>query len=166
MPVRRIDQQPLYDAIDAAPAVPEMTPRDVGEAAAQRCAEAAIRRGWDAAEARRLILDALGDRGPTSGEDLVDLACARMERPHDARAFGAVFGALSRERRIVKHGHTRRRKGHGTAGGLVWRLAAGTDNAATNRGGRRYGEKASGQATGQASGQATGQAADDQAAAL
>jgi hypothetical protein len=38
-----------------------------------------------------------------------------------------VFLALSRRKLIEKCGHALRAKGHGTAGGLVWRLAARPD---------------------------------------
>jgi hypothetical protein len=128
-------QPDLFDLVNAseaadaaaclAPPAPAQ-PRDEGHAAGERCAAAAERRGWDRAEASRLVLAALRQRGPTAGEVLVDLVRAALAPPHDDRAFGAVFGRLARERRIVKAGFAQRRKGHGTAGGVLWRLGPGT----------------------------------------
>ncbi len=42
--------------------------------------------------------------------------------PHDDRAFGQVYAGLSREKLIVKCGCCDRIKGHGTAGGVIWRV--------------------------------------------
>ena len=65
-------------------------------------------------------------RGATAGEDLTD-ACKRSGIvPHDDRAFGPVYMRLSREGVIEKAGYVPRRKGHGTGGGSVWRLANAT----------------------------------------
>ena len=62
-------------------------------------------------------------RGATAGEDLTD-ACKRSGIvPHDDRAFGPVYMRLSREGVIEKAGYVPRRKGHGTSGGSLWRLA-------------------------------------------
>jgi hypothetical protein len=41
--------------------------------------------------------------------------------PHDARAFGAVFLKLKRMGQIEEAGFVARTKGHGTAGGRLWR---------------------------------------------
>lgn len=93
-----------------------------GARAAEACADAAGRRGWDADAAAQFILAYLRENGPTAGEVLVTEA-SRDNPPHDGRAFGAVFLKLSRRGAIVKCGHTVRRKGHNGAGGLIWKLA-------------------------------------------
>lgn len=50
----------------------------------------------------------------------VDAAIAHGYRPHDQRAFGSVFGTLSRRNLIRCAVYCERSKGHGTAGGRVW----------------------------------------------
>lgn len=72
--------------------------------------------------AKEFVLEYL-QTGQASGEDIME-ACKRAGiRPHnDDRAFGAVYLQLSREGRIEKCGETIRKKGHGTAGGNLWRL--------------------------------------------
>lgn len=99
-------------------------PLDAGREGAESCAGAAEARGWDRGAAAEFILSYLGRHGPTPGEVLVTEA-AKAHTPHDARAFGAVFLSLSRRGLIEKCGYARRAKGHGTHGGLVWRLAVG-----------------------------------------
>lgn len=97
-------------------------PLEVGRQAAERCAGTAERGGWDRGAAMAFVLAYLARHGPTPGEVLVTEA-SRAYPPHDARAFGAVFMTLSRRRLIEKCGTCVRAKGHGTAGGIVWRLA-------------------------------------------
>jgi hypothetical protein len=97
-------------------------PLGAGAMAAESCADAAERRGWDREAAGSFILDYLAEHGPTPGEVLVTKA-SQGNSPPDARAFGAVFMTLCRRKLIEKCGYTRRSKGHGTHGGLVWRLA-------------------------------------------
>lgn len=96
-----------------------------GQANAELCASNAEDRGWDSDSAAEFILDWLRANGPTPGEDLVSEATRRY-RPHDARAFGAVFLRLQKQGLIEKCGFGRRRKGHGTHGGVVWRLKRAT----------------------------------------
>jgi hypothetical protein len=70
------------------------------------------------------VLGYLAERGPSSGEAITD-ACKRAGiRPHDDRAFGAVYMRLSRRGLIRKQGLCVRTKGHGTAGGHIWGLAS------------------------------------------
>jgi hypothetical protein len=95
--------------------------REQGEAAAEECAANATRLGWDADGAANAVLAYLRAHGPTPGEVLVS-AAGRAHRPHDDRAFGAVFLKLSRAGLIEQAGHAKRAKGHGTAGGVIWRL--------------------------------------------
>lgn len=57
-----------------------------------------------------------------SGEELVDRCKLAGIKPDEDRRFGAVFGGLSRERKIIKAGYCERRKGHRCAGGLIWKL--------------------------------------------
>jgi len=78
-----------------------------------------------AEKARQFVLRFLAEHGPTAGEGVTD-ACKRAGiRPHDDRAFGAVYLKLSRDRLIEKVGQAIRRKGHGTSGGNVWALVEG-----------------------------------------
>ena len=64
----------------------------------------------------------LVDRGPMSGEDLVDAARAAGFTPADDRAFGAAFQRLLRDGAKVV-GTCPRRKGHASAGGKVYGIA-------------------------------------------
>ena len=76
-----------------------------------------------AAEARGHVLACLRGTEQMSGEEIVSVGESVGIRAHDARAWGPVFGWLSRKKLIVKAGFCQRLKGHGTAGGIVWRLA-------------------------------------------
>lgn len=77
-----------------------------------------------AAAARDFVLDYLSEAGPCDAETITDACLEVGIVPHDLRAFGPVYLALAREGLIVKAGvSTRRRRGHGTSGGNVWRLA-------------------------------------------
>ena len=61
--------------------------------------------------------------GAASSEEITD-ACKRGGiQPPDDRAFGPVFMSLSRSGLITKTGICQRKKGHGTSGGNIWRLA-------------------------------------------
>lgn len=72
--------------------------------------------------ATELSLDYLRCHGPTSSEDLT-IACLESGIvPHDDRAFGPVYAKLSRSGQITKAGYCARKRGHGTSGGIVWRL--------------------------------------------
>jgi len=63
--------------------------------------------------------------GPATGERITD-ACKRAGiQPHDDRAFGPVYMALARQKRIEKIGSVRRERGHGTSGGNIWALKVG-----------------------------------------
>lgn len=73
--------------------------------------------------ARQFVLSYLGNVPRASGEDLVDAAADAGIVATEPRAWGPIFGALSRDGRIAKDGFCQRRKGHATAGGLLWRLA-------------------------------------------
>lgn len=105
-----------------APATRTETPRAKGERLGQACHQKAEAGGWDSEGAARFILGRLRAYGPTSGEDLTDAAIAHGYRPHDGRAFGGVFSRLARTSQIrkVTGAVCLRRKGHGTAGGVVW----------------------------------------------
>ena len=81
--------------------------------------------GFDTAAAKAAILDLLADGRPRSGEELVDHCIRSGIVPHDQRAFGSVFGRLSQDGKIEAVGYTERRKGHGTAGGRIWRATDG-----------------------------------------
>lgn len=72
--------------------------------------------------AREFVLDFL-KRGPTPGEELTEACKAAGIKPHNDKAFGAVYCGLSRDKLIVFAGECPRRKGHGCRGGSIWRLA-------------------------------------------
>lgn len=71
---------------------------------------------------REFVLDQLA-QGETSGEWLTDLARQYNLLHGDTRRMGAVMGSLSTAGLIEKCGNVQRRKGHATAGGLVWKLS-------------------------------------------
>lgn len=98
--------------------------REIGTTAAEACADKAERQGWDSEAAGRFILAYLAQHGETAGEVLVS-ECKRENAPHDDRAFGAVFGRLRRAGLIYTCRFVMRTKGHGTAGGRVWKLTEG-----------------------------------------
>jgi hypothetical protein len=77
------------------------------------------------AKAKEAILAHLRVVGSASGEVLTDVARAHGAKPHDDRAFGGVFQALSRAGLIRTVGYCNRTKGHGTAGGRVWGICHG-----------------------------------------
>jgi hypothetical protein len=80
--------------------------------------------GADFAErARAHVLAALREVGSASGEEIVNHGENKGITAHTARAWGPIFGALSRQKLIVKAGYCQRLKGHGTCGGIVWKLA-------------------------------------------
>lgn len=81
--------------------------------------------GFDTAAAKAAVLELLADGRPRSGEELVD-HCRRLGIvPHDDRAFGSVFARLAQAGAIEAVGFTERKKGHGTAGGRIWRAKDG-----------------------------------------
>jgi hypothetical protein len=96
-----------------------------GRAAAEACtAKAEQVTAFDAARARAAVLELLADGQARSGEAIVD-HCQRLGLvPHDARAFGAVFGKLRRMELIEVVGYVERAKGHGTAGGRLWKATS------------------------------------------
>ena len=71
------------------------------------------------------VARSLGPDGRVRGEDLVNGAKVAGIRPHDDRAFGAVFQKAVREGLIVPVGFAPRVKGHGTAGGRVYARGEG-----------------------------------------
>lgn len=75
---------------------------------------------FDSVGAGKFILGWLHRHGNVSGEALTNAAKEHGYHPHDDRAFGSVFGSLSRKGLIRCVGFCEREKGHGTAGGRVW----------------------------------------------
>ncbi len=110
------------EAIESLPIFAQAKPAAAGQAAAEACAAKAERTtSFDADRARAAVLEVLADGQARSGEQLVD-HCQRLGIvPHDARAFGAVFLKLKRMGQIEEAGFVARTKGHGTAGGRLWR---------------------------------------------
>lgn len=95
--------------------------RAVGEDLGELCASKAERvTGFDREGARKFILGELVRHGQMTGEALTDSAKAAGYRPHDDRAFGAVFGALVKRGLIRTIGYATRVKGHGTGGARIW----------------------------------------------
>lgn len=74
------------------------------------------------AKASSFVLDYLQRHGVSSGELITDAAKLAGIVPPDDRAFGPVYGSLARKGRIAFAGFCARRKGHGTAGGRLWKL--------------------------------------------
>lgn len=72
--------------------------------------------------AKEFVLAYLAKRGSAPGEIIVDMCKLAGIVAVEDRAFGAVFGALSRARAIQCVGYCNRRKGHGTSGGRVWAI--------------------------------------------
>lgn len=75
-----------------------------------------------AVRARQFVINYLRRHGASPGEDITDACKQEGIRPHDDRAFGPVYNKLSRDGIIEKCGEAKRRKGHGTTGGNVWKL--------------------------------------------
>jgi hypothetical protein len=98
--------------------------RALGLTAQQMAAEAAERQlGGFVERSQAFVLRYLRSGVRASGEDIVDAAKEAGIRPREDRAFGAVFGGLSRAGRIRCVGIEMRRKGRGTAGARVWEAA-------------------------------------------
>jgi hypothetical protein len=74
-------------------------------------------------KAERFTLEYLAGCESASSETITDAARKSGIIPHDDRAFGPVYFSLSRAGKIVKAGVCARKKGHGTSGGTLWRLA-------------------------------------------
>ena len=64
--------------------------------------------------------------GEASSEEITDACKKAGILPPDDRAFGPIYHALARAGLIVKTGQCARRKGHGTAGGNIWKLSMTT----------------------------------------
>lgn len=109
------------EAMESLPIFAAAKPRDAGKAAAEACTAKAERAGFDTAAARAAVLELLADGRARSGEEIVDHCLGVGLVPHDSRAFGSVFGRLSRDGLIEAVGFTERKKGHGTSGGRMWR---------------------------------------------
>jgi hypothetical protein len=97
----------------------------LGQAGAQLAADRAERHLPGFTErAQAFVVAYLQQHGPASGEAITDACKGAGIVPPDDRAFGAVYQGLARRGVIEVAGWCLRRKGHGTAGGRVWRLAA------------------------------------------
>jgi hypothetical protein len=76
-----------------------------------------------AAAAETFVVTFLSRHIEAHGERITDACKAAGIVPHDDRAFGPVYMRLARQGRICKVRQEPRRKGHGTSGGNVWRIA-------------------------------------------
>ena len=108
-------QLTIFDAIRA------------GEIGMRRAESSVDRRTSDFSRRVAAYLAALlVDRGPMSGEDLVDAARAAGYCPADDRAFGAAFQRLRREHGApILRSDLPRRRGHATSGGRLYGRPAG-----------------------------------------
>ena len=114
------DDLPDLDPVDP---IEDQRPRE-GQVLAERCARHAEAEGWDREGATDFVVAYLDRHGPTSGEVVVIAATEAGYRPHDGRAYGAIFGQLSRRGVIRKAGYTERvHHGHGAPGAVIWQLA-------------------------------------------
>ncbi len=101
-----------------------MTISQTGETLLGLCEDKAERETeYDPKAAREDALKILED-GPATGEVVVWKLKERGHVPHDDRAFGGVFLALSRRGLIRKIGISTRHRGHGTSGAVVWELVS------------------------------------------
>ena len=118
----------------------QSNPVSTGLRFGELCAEKAERDLADfRIRARQFVLDYLRAHGATAGEVITDMAIASGLDPHDARAFGPVFGYLAHKsrRQIVCVGLVPRQKGHGTAGGRAG-VGAGMISERDRAANRRY----------------------------
>jgi len=100
-------------------------PAATGASAGEACLQKAERTtAFDSEAARVAILELLADGVARSGEQLVDHCMRRGLVPHDGRAFGPVLKSLASRGAIEAVGFTTRAKGHGTAGGRLWRITS------------------------------------------
>lgn len=112
----------IFDA-PPAPAYTVAHARAAGAEAGDRAADRAERQDDGFRErAAAFVLAYLAQHGISSGELITDAAKLAGIRPPDDRAFGPVYAALARRQQIVAAGFCARLKGHGTAGGRLWRL--------------------------------------------
>lgn len=97
----------------------------LGQAGTQLAADRAEREqpGFQQ-RAQAFVLQYLAARGAASSEDITDACKAAGILPSEDRAFGSVYQSLNRRGQIAFAGFCARKKGHGTAGGRLWRLAA------------------------------------------
>ena len=72
--------------------------------------------------AKKIAVQFLKRKGPSSSEDITNYCKKRGQLPDDDRAFGAVYSGLHREKLTHRVDTCLRRKGHNTTGGNVWGL--------------------------------------------
>lgn len=73
--------------------------------------------------AKSFVLSYLERHGPTPSEMLTDAAKVHGIKPHDDKAFGPLYAALSRAKLIRSCGVCKRRKGHASGACNIWELA-------------------------------------------
>ena len=115
-----------------APSLP--VAKAMGEIGMQlAAAHAEVNEPGFSARAKAFVIEYLRANGVSSGELITDAAKLAGIKPPDDRAFGSVYAALVRHKQIEFAGFCVRRKGHGTAGGRLWRLT--TEVTASTTGG-------------------------------
>lgn len=113
----------IFDAAPP-PAYTVAQARAAGSVAGELAADKAERMDDGFRErAHAFVLGYLAQHGPSAGEDITDAAVMAGIKPAELRAFGPVYATLARRGLIACVGYCARRRGHGTAGGRVWRLA-------------------------------------------
>lgn len=106
--------------LDLSPS-PLAQARAIGQAAAKLAEQRAERATPGFSErAQALILEKLS-RGPASGEDITEFV-RKVLPMKDGRALGHAYSTLASQGLIRAVGSCKRRRGHGTAGGIVWSL--------------------------------------------
>ena len=123
------DQLSLFDTPETAWRREQVfappTPREIGQERAQAAEDKAVMElAFDPAKAAQDALAWLQEGGQASGEEIVDYLKSLGHKPHDDRAFGAIFSRLSRAGSISFVGYAVRKKGHATAGARVWKAVA------------------------------------------
>lgn len=94
--------------------------RAAGRIAGQLAADRAEREAPGFSERAEAAILARLAAGPASGEDLTDHVAACGVQFKDGRALGGIYSSLRKRGLIRVAGTCNRRKGHGTAGGLIW----------------------------------------------
>lgn len=97
------------------------TARKLGAEAGERCTtKAAANDPMFRVKALEFIVAYVKRHGTASGESATLAAVQAGIRPHDARAFGAVYAQAIRDKQLRVVGECRRVRGHGSRGGSVY----------------------------------------------
>lgn len=96
--------------------------RNLGTEAGERCADKASQQDPEfKAKALEFIVKYIRQVGESTGESATLAAVLAGIKPHDQRAFGPVYQKAIRQGLIRVVGYAPRVRGHGSAGGKVYR---------------------------------------------